>query len=215
MIDSGKNQGRRLLSLIKRARILGVALLSVPLAACGYSWKAVDTQWLAREQVRRVYVSPVLNNTYKVGVENGVYNQLIRTLRSEGILSLVPRAEEADAVLESAVQRAAYSPSGTTTTTNLFPAGKVPGITGSPNVLVATEFSAILSCQFKLTRRGPSSKVLWAGSVSRSKLFPANNQLGAFGSTSALINESEFERALKDLSALVVSEMHESLRISF
>ena len=184
-------------------------------SGCGYSWKAVDTQWLARENVHRVYVAPVLNNSYKVGIENGVYNQLLRTIRSEGILELVSKPEEADAVLEAEVQEAGFSPSGTTTTSSLFPSGKVVGISGSSSVLVATEFSAQLTCRFELRRRGPQSKVLWSGSVQRSKLFPGNNQLGAFGSTSALINESEFDRALKDLSVRVVAEMHESLRISF
>jgi hypothetical protein len=198
--------------------LLSAALGVSFLPGCGYRWKAVESDWLARKGVHRVYVAPVLNNSYKVGVENGVYNQLVRTLKTEGVVELVAQESDADAILEATVLDAAFNPSGTTTTANLFPAGKVSGVQGSSNVLVATEFSATLSCSFRLLKRGPetpSARQLWAGTVARTRLFPANNQLGSFGTTSALLNESEFDRALKDLSQRIVAEMHESLRISF
>ena len=41
--------------------------------------------------------------------------------------------------------------------------------------------------------------------------FPGNNQLGVFGTTSHLINESEFERALQELSERVALDMTENL----
>jgi hypothetical protein len=56
---------------------------------------------------------------------------------------------------------------------------------------------------------------LWSGGFSKSKPFPANNQLGVFGTTSALINESEFDRVLRDLAEGIAADMHESMLAGF
>ena len=65
------------------------------------------------------------------------------------------------------------------------------------------EYVAVLGCDFTLRTiegRGVPVEVLWKGGLSRSKPFPANNQLWSLGSTSALINESELERSLGDVA---------------
>ena len=41
------------------------------------------------------------------------------------------------------------------------------------------------------------------------------NQLGVIGNTSALINDSEFERSLADLAASMMGDLHESMLAMF
>src|SRR6185312_2812483 len=86
------------------------------------------------------------------------------------------------------------------------------------NIQIATEYSATLSCDFMLVRPHPAPKqkaVVWTGSFSRSKLFEASNNLGAEGDTSALINESEFDRALSDMASSMMDDVHESMLAMF
>jgi hypothetical protein len=104
----------------------------------------------------------------------------------------------------------------------LFPANGttsrpwVPSV--SKSIIVATEFQALLNCSFKLvlTHPAPDKKSdLWSSTFSRAKTFPANNQLGNFGTTSSLINESEFDRALADMARNMMADVHESMLAMF
>jgi hypothetical protein len=57
--------------------------------------------------------------------------------------------------------------------------------------------------------------VVYNDIIRRSETFPATIYLGQLGDTSALINESAFERALDDLSVSVVTDAEESVNTLF
>jgi hypothetical protein len=201
---------------------------------------------LEREHIRRVYVRPLVNNTYKPGVQNVVYNALIRTLLQHRRVHLAKRIEDADAVLDGAIGAAEVGSAGATSAGGLSPSGVGPG-DGPP---ITTIYNATLTCTFSLSRTESSSKTfpprppsgrigplteaeakeaalhegsirlprtgsLWAQSFSRAKPFLAANQLDVPGTTSALINESEFDRALADLAVSMMDDLHESMLAMF
>lgn len=179
------------------------------LIGCGYTLQGAGNRLTDREGIRRIYVSPMVNNTYKPGVENLVYNQLIKAISSSGRISLVQEKDQADATMSGSIGQADYAISTLAATSSLFPQG-----VGSPDLYVATVYTANLGCSFTLTARHPRPKqnaALWSGSFSRSKQFPANNQLDVVGTTSALINESEFDRTLKDLAQRLMDDVTESM----
>ena len=191
-------------------------------AACGYTLQHTQNPLMDRYGVRRIYVSPLVNNTYKPGVENLVYNELIKVIAANGRVALVDRTEESDAVLSGQVTEASYSRSASTTADQLFPfstGGSFPGVTRpSNNIEIASEYSAVLSASFRLNlnHAKPGQKeVLWSGNFRRAQPFPANNQLGSFGTTSSLINDSEFDRALRELAQSVMANLHESMLAMF
>ena len=196
--------------------VWALALLSQ--ASCGYTLKNTRREDLAKIGVRTVFVKPVENNSYKPGVENLVYNQVARVLAAYKTVRLVIRESEADAVLTGSVTGASYGAIANTAAANLYPTGKVDGISGPSDRLVATLYSATLSASFALTLRNPGagqSPALWSGTFSRSQVFSGNNQLDVYGTTSALINESEFYRALEVASEALASDMHESMTSRF
>mgnify|MGYP001574673287 CR=1 FL=1 len=95
----------------------------------------------------------------------------------------------------------------------LEPAGRGDGTT-----YVASEYQASLTAAFALVRRRatPGKKpMIWTAPFSRLKRFPANNRLDVLGTTSALINESEFDRALGDLAESMMGDVHESMLSMF
>jgi hypothetical protein len=183
------------------------------LAASGCGYHLRETTHALRDQhgVQSVYVEPLKNRTYKTGVENHVYNALMRVIAAGDRIRLVRSAEEADAILSGNVSRAEYGILASTTEEALLP----KSIGGRKDVQVATVYQANLACEFNLRRRGLADKTLWSSNFSRAKPFASQNQLGTLGRTSALINESEFERALQDLTENMVADVHESMLAGF
>ena len=228
---------------------------------------------LTQKGVRRIYIAPMVNQTYKPGVDHVVFNELQRAIAMYDQVRIVRNITDADAVLKGTVSTATYGPSATTFASSIFP----PGV-GASDIPVATEYVATLVCGFALVQQphspelkmkgsivepkqeilpgpvsglGPTSeagtvagapevsggntitnytgssspiggpkvsfaeKVLWSSSFARSRPFPANNQIGAFGTTSALINESEFDRSLKDMAESMMADVNEAMFAMF
>ena len=194
-------------------------LLGTFVMSCGYSLQNSRNDLYYKEGIHKIYVSPIVNNSFKAGVENVVYNSLIRALLAHQRIILVHDRAGADAVLDGVVQTAAYGSSFATAVSDLGPKNYVarsglPAL-GSP---ISTEYTATLGCSFSLTRtvnRLGKRSVIWSSSFARNKPFPGANQLDVPGTTSGLINDSEFDRALADASANMMEDVHESMLAMF
>ena len=114
-------------------------------SACGYTLQNSHSPLAEKEGIRRIYVTPLVNNTYTPGVENTIYNALIQTLSVHRRVIIVSHPEGADAVLKGSVTEADFGPSATTPAQNLNPAGSLGAQDMQANILVATEYTATLS----------------------------------------------------------------------
>lgn len=167
---------------------------------------------LEEEGVRKIYISPIVNDTYKSGVENLVYNSLLKNLASNQWIILVQSPDEADAILQGAVTQARYWAGSTVAGSDL---PRTPGTGGDfSKVRIANEYISQLDCRFSLVRRNPPPgrpAIVWSSTFSRSRPFPASNKLGPLGTTSSLINESEFDRTLSDMTREMMADVRESI----
>lgn len=198
---------------IRRALTPVLGFLAVlGLSGCGYALQNSRTNSLKEVGVSRVYIAPVKNLTYKPGVEIVVYNALVEALLTGHRLKIVDKPELSDAILESNVDKATYAPTVTTFASAIFPTTVT-----ALNVFVATEYQADVTCTFKLRRQknGVGTDVLWESDFSRSKRFAANNQKVEYGTTSGLINESEFDRTLDEVAHGMMQDVHESMVARF
>jgi hypothetical protein len=204
-------------------------LLGLAQAGCGYTLQNSHNELLEKQGIERIYVKPLTNNTYKPGVENTVYNALIRTILTHRRVRLVTEPSSADAVLTGIVTQAQFGVTGTSSANGLYPVtlssdkAQIKHYGPSPDsdlsrISIATIYTATLGCDLTLDRRievrGKRTKI-WLGSFLKSKPFPASNQLDVPGTTSALINESEFERALGEIAVNMMDEVHESMLSMF
>lgn len=202
-------------SRLIRLFILGLAFGSF--IGCGYSFQNTRNPLKTQEGVEKIYVSPLLNNTYKAGVESVVYNNLIRVLASHRRVEIVKSLKEADASLDGVIVGASYVGISGTHVSDLSPGGVGQGLPTS-GFAVSSIYSATLICSFSLNRRKElpnKSSLLWSSTFSRNKPFAAANQLDVPGTTSPLINESEFERAIGDLARSMMDDVHESMLALF
>ena len=204
-----------------RLTIIGLALL---LTACGYTLQNSQNPLRDKEGVTRIYVAPIVNSTYKPGIENVVYNSLLRSLSSRHALELVRDPELADATLYGTVVIASQSISASNTTNNIQPYNMTPDrrnnnpngtVNATNSSVVATQYTADLQCSFNLQRRklkfAKQPKQIWGASFDRSEPFAGSNQLDIYGTTSALINDSELDRALTDLASTMMIDVEEAM----
>jgi hypothetical protein len=184
-------------------------LLLTFLCSCGYTLRGNTRYLFENHQIRTLFVAPVKNNSYKAGVDITVYNALRKRIAQGGYVRIVDSPKDADAEIRATVTRANYSPAGITTADQIAPVQ-----TGPSNIQIASAYLVDLAISFDFVElRGKRS--LWSGGLSRQKSFSASTYLGPLGTTSALINESEFERTLSELSVSVVMDAEESMNSAF
>lgn len=166
---------------------------------------------LEEKGIQRVYVYPVVNRSFRLGVENVVYNALVRRIASQRAVRIVEKKDLADAYVIGKVTSASYRATHNTTADQLQPTG-----VGRSDIVVAKQYEAVLECDFELRRsernlRPKQDQRLWSAGFSRTTSFPSSTQLGTYGTTSAIINESEFDRALSDLAEQMMGDVHEQM----
>lgn len=179
------------------------------LPACGYNLRGNTRPFFTDHQIHTIYVQPIKNNSYKAGIEITVYNALRKRIAEGGYVRIVDQPDLADASMVCSVQDASYAPAGITTAEQVQPLNA-----GKSDVQVASSYNVNLQVKFALYQNHPSHS-LWADELIRSKSFQATTYVGALGTTSALINESDFERTLSDLSVSIVTDAEESINSIF
>ncbi|MGK5083069.1 LPS assembly lipoprotein LptE [Bdellovibrionota bacterium FG-1] len=192
------------------------------LVGCGYAFQGTKNELLTKEHVSTIYVKPLTNSTYQPGVENVVYNALVRILLAHGQVRVVNKPEQADAILSGSVGTAQYSvlaPTPVGTYGQPINYGFGGPTTSLAELPIASGYTASLGCSFALTRvkvlPGMITASLWSGSFSKDKPFPGSNHIDVPGTTSALINASEFDRAVGELAVSMMEDVHESMLARF
>lgn len=197
------------------------------LTGCGYSLQSTyHSPALEKDGIHKIYIAPVVNNTYKSGVESVVYNALVRSMVAFKGYQLVKNPAQADAILSSTVNSAESQVAAPVTANQLNPSTLQAQALRFSAVQVASSYNALLTCNFVLARNVPKADknikpallppkirnpVVWATSVSRFMPFPGSNQLGVLGDTSPLINDSEFDRALQQLAQQTATDVREGI----
>ncbi len=191
---------------------------ALTMTGCGYGFQNSRNP-LKDKGIERVYVSPLLNNTYKPGVENLVYNAVVRSIVSHRKVVLVQTPELADAILQGSVTLARSVGAGAIAIGSLAKKPQEPFPTDPlyqkfKEYNVSSQYNAELAVAFSLVEKDVvlgRNPTLWAASFVRSRPFPTATALGVQGTTSALINESELDRVLAELAKIVAADVHESM----
>ncbi len=196
--------------------LLVILVLAAGTVSCGYAFQTSHNPY-SDEGLNTLYIQHLANATPQPGVEDLVYNSLTRALLARGRWKLVASESAADVVLGGTVSAAAYSVANLQQVQSLLPAlGQLFSTSSAniPAIAVAQSYSAVLGYDLVLKRsrsKPGQSPVLWTHGFSKGKQFPSANQLDVPGTTAPLINQSEFERALTELSGLIATDAEESM----
>ena len=198
------------------------------LSSCGYNLRGDNRAFFEKYKIQKIYVAPAKNLTFKAGAEIIIYNALRKRIAQGGYVKIVSTPKEADAIMYEHVVEvgstplAAVSPPGMSSAATVEPGptgalvvkpvSPYPGAPGPSNVAQFTSLAqARLRVRFQIYRQGADGKSLWSQEFTQVKNYSNSVYLGAEGNTSALISASEFERALSDLSTLIVTDAEESV----
>jgi hypothetical protein len=185
--------------------------LILSFGGCGYTLRGNTRPFFEKNQIHNIYVEPVKNNSYKAGIEVTVYNALRKRIAQGGYVRIVDKEDQSDARISSTVTDASYTPAAISTGDTITYGDSVtPTRPELSNVQIAKSYNVNLKVRFTLFLEHPA-KVLWGDEIVRSKSFPATVYLGGAGNTSALINESDYERSLAELALNVVTDAEESI----
>ncbi len=188
-----------------------VVFFSILLTHCGYTLRRSGSPVLNKMGIERVYIKPLENKTLAAGAENTLYNALLRNIATHRLVTITDDKSTADAVILGTIQRAEFSPSQATTVDQIEPIGTA---TDTKRV-IATYYKAYLTVSFAMYRYSPKHGIanspLISSKLSRNKTFVASNYLGVLGTTSSILNESGFRRAINDLSDQLSADLNESM----
>jgi hypothetical protein len=188
--------------------------------SCGYTLRNTKDRSPVLEAagIHKVYVQPVTNNSYKAGVEIVVYNALTKKIAAQGELKIVNHESDADAIIRSTVDSADYIIAASTSGSSLAPTNLGAAFS---KYSVASIYAATLQCTFHLEPTEATVNRLkmhdnkpartWSATFSRSQNFAASNTLGVLGTTSAIINDSEFDSTLSQISDSMMIDVNEAL----
>ncbi len=188
-------------------RLLAFLLASLLLQGCGYTLRTSKSKFVEDAKIRTLFLVAVSNNSFKPGVDSLVYNAAAKMFASSAILKLVHSEEQADVLLNMVVLAADLTPGST----SAVPVGKY-------TFQVANQYTAKLQVGFGLFRRNPingKSVPIWGTTLDRSTAINAPFQPGVAGTTIALTNESEFDRALGEMAQGLMIDVQETMFSGF
>lgn len=190
---------------------LFIILILAPLWGCGYSMQTSKENNVLRDRygIQKLFLDSIQNKSYQPGLENVLFNEVKLAFAQGRRVRWVSHLEDADAEFGGEILDAKYLPSAQTSSNSLFPSAKL-----TYEMPVATEYLATLTCHFFLLPKGKTI-ALWQGTFTQSKRFPGSAQKGIYGNTAPLIQESEFGRAVQELSRQMLAQVHEAMLAMF
>ena len=173
------------------------------LTSCGYSIRKSESSLFSEHGIKKIYIAPLGNSSYKPGAETLVYNAVLKRMKANIKIEMVTSEAAADAVLVGELTNAQASGGAEISSTQLKPSGF-----GNDLVYLNSEYNAGLSAKFTIKQ---GIKSLWSQDFGRSKVYLGHTGINVRGTTTHLINESEFDRTLVDLADQVSEDLTQAL----
>lgn len=181
--------------------ILALCVVFSPLAGCAYQFQG-NRNSLKDLGVQKIYVTNFRNLSYRPGVEQLFTTAMVREIARSRAFEVVNSERDADAVL-----------SGSVTLSESVPGAPKEFKVGDGRAYVAGEFSANVSCSVNLVNK--EGRVIFASTVSDSKVHPGAGQIGDAGATAALINDSEHRLAVQFLATQMMASVYQRMIDTF
>lgn len=196
---------------MRRMLIVLSLAFSCSAVGCGYSWQNTGNPWAKKDQVRKVFVRTLVNNTLKAGVEVPFTSALVREFARGQRVQLVADEGDADGYLEGEVTDVSSKINSELTVTQLSRSEEAKALS---DMVIASDYVTNATINIRLVKKG-TGRMLWSQTFSRSKVYPGNNRFGLEGTTSSLINASQEALAVGEIAQFLASDAHDTLLEAF
>lgn len=217
----------------------------ISLAACGFGLRKVDDTRFASWGVKRVFIPAIENRSQMAWIDPMIRSEWLKRLGTGGAVTVTPSIESADAKLLIRITEATRGGLAPTSAEALIPQGTVrPGahfhtmyqahlvmqvdlirVRAIPASRVPTEPEQSPapptspqtppSSTPESLPPSPAGTMLFTGTAARDLPFPANTRVSYFGTTSALINQTETERAMVEIAEQMVLDLYFQMKDAF
>lgn len=186
--------------MARQFSILLLCVIGTVLAGCGYQFQGKRNP-LKELGIEKIYVEGFTNQTYRPGIEQLFSTSMIREIQKARSFHIVSNPKEADAILSGTVT---VADSGVSSTTSAVI---------EKTVNVAAEYNVSVSCAIQLTDR--HGRIVFAQTVSDSKIYPGVVRTGDAGATGPLVNESEQRLAIQFLASQMMASAYQRMIDTF
>ena len=180
---------------------------------CSYKFQSAVNPW-QEYSIKTVYIKIISNNSLRAGEEVHFTSAFVKTFSRGNKLKVVNDSKNADVVVNASIENIASTISSSTNVPTLTQ-DKVASQKLS-DMVVATEYIATATVAVQLTKgennlnpKIPS--VLLVQNFTRQKIYPANTQFGLPGTTSVLINDSQFQLALNEIATGISADAYDTM----
>ncbi|HRK03092.1 MAG TPA: LPS assembly lipoprotein LptE [Oligoflexia bacterium] len=200
-----------MLGLFRRIQLFWVlvVVLGCLQAGCGYNWQGTSNLW-AKEKIEKIYIRTLDNKTLTAGVETFFTSAIIREFSKGRRLTITTSEGDADAVLWGTIE----SVDNTGSPGADIELGQVSTESGAgqlDRVPIFSEYVATAFLNINLTRRR-DGEVVWNGGFGHPGYqYPGSARFGLPGTTSSLINDSQFKLALEEVAKTIATDVHDTL----
>jgi hypothetical protein len=172
-------------------------------------FKIVPKKEIAVGEAAEFPVSQMYQSPTRASIQNGFRGQdsIVPEMNAKISGAAGKDISKANSTLENFDRNSLQDNASPSSSNNLTDSSKdVPDLNGEPGTRPHPD----------LVKPKPSGRVaLWSMGFSKQKTFPGANQVDVPGTTSVLINDSEFNRALSDLARNMMEDVHESMLAMF
>ncbi len=183
------------------------------LSGCAYQFQGTENPWKDKS-VETVYINIMTNNSLRSGEEVPFTSAFIKTFSRGNKLKVVNDSKRADLVVNATIENITSTISSSTNVPTLTK-DKLASQTLS-DMVIATEYAATATVSVSLTKGENNHNpkvpaVLLTQNFSRIKIYPGNSQFGLQGTTSVLINESQFQMALNEIATGISADAYDTM----
>lgn len=199
-----------------KSYFLKIVILSFLLSfiiSCSYKFQSAVNPW-QEHSIKTVYINIITNNSLRSGEEVHFTSAFVKTFSRGNKLKVVNDSKSADLVVNAAIENIASTISSSTNVPTLTQ-DKIASQTLS-DMVVATEYAATATVSVQLTKGENNHNpkvpaVLLVQNFTRQKIYPANTQFGLPGTTSVLINDSQFQMALNEIATGISADAYDTM----
>ncbi len=198
---------------MRLSQIFSLLVIFAVMNACAYRFQGSENPW-REKSVENVYINIMTNNSLRAGEEVPFTSAFLKTFSRGNKLKVVNDSKQADIVVNATIESIASNVSSSTNVPTLTQ-DKLASQTIS-DMVIATEYAATATVSVQLTKGEASTNpklppILLVQNFSRVKIYPGNSQFGLPGSTSVLINDSQFQMALNEIAQGIAADAYDTM----
>ncbi len=188
-----------------------IVILTLFFCSCGYRFEGKHNP-LEEKGIRKIYITVLNNNSLRSGAEVPFTSAFVKAFSRGNKLKITSNEKDADATLEASIESIASVISGGTSVPSITTDTEARNKLG--DMSIATEYVAKAIINVKFFKKDGGETIM-SQTFERNRKFQGSNRYGKEGTTSVLINDSQYQLALNEIAKGIALDAYDTMLESF